>query len=214
MKTHQFAVIISCLAICSFSFIACEEDPCNCDQKTEKTLVLNSPGTIIDGSIYSLTPTTPRDQSTQSAIAYWTWGGIQGESKAYFQFNLSAIPTTATIKKATLTLQEVSTGLNPSDSVYIFKIIQTWDPALTTWDNPPVYNSTQKIVDPKDLDNSNTTTNYDITTYVQDWVNNPSQNFGMLVQIANQSLYHGYQVYNMEDVNPANRPKLVVEYEE
>ncbi|MBN1462074.1 MAG: DNRLRE domain-containing protein [Paludibacteraceae bacterium] len=208
------SVLLTSTIVCFLAFTSCTEEPCDCNKKIAKTLVLNSASTITDTEIFSGQPTTPKDSSTHLGVAVWYWGLDSGQMKTLFQFNLSTISTTAIIKRATLTVQESDSIFNPSDTIFIYKITQAWNPALTTWNNPPVYDSTIKIIDLKDTIVSNTFNDYDITSLVQNWVNNPAQNFGMIMQIADQSLWHGYNICSIEEANATKRPKLIIEYEE
>lgn len=209
--------IITLFALSSaLLIVSCNENTCECEKEViKKTLTLNSPESIIDMPLTSRYPDIlATDTAYGVSLYYWTFGGITHESKICMRFDLSSISQTARIKKAIITSTEVSTAFNASDATNLYKITEDWDPAVTNWNNPPTYIKTNPIYDAKDPDDSNLKVEFDVTQFVQYWVNNPSKNYGFIIELADQAIYHGYNFYASNEDDPNKRLKVVIEYEE
>jgi len=55
--------------------------------------------------------------------------------------------------------------------------------------------------------------NIDITKFVQDWVKNPKNNYGMMISCAYDDYYRGIYLASSEFADKNLRPKLTVKYQ-
>jgi hypothetical protein len=76
-----------------------------------------------------------------------------------------------------------------TNSSNLLEITSLWDKNTVTWNNQPSTNSANPIL----LGQTRGDNNYraiDLSSFVQDWVNNPAQNNGMMLQMITQSYYN------------------------
>ncbi len=137
------------------------------------------------------------------------------ERRILIQFNLSPIPSTTTVSRATLYLNEQNR--KSQQIIYIHRVTQPWTESdvtwkqhtsSTMWENPggDYYASAYASFTP----DATGQRAIDVISLAQYWVTNPSSNFGMLLR----STGSGGEVRfsSREDSAPGNRPTLVVEY--
>lgn len=144
-------------------------------------------------------------------------------------FDVSAISVSATVKSAYLTLYCYSAAGSVDAAVY--KVTKNWTEGTgncggtanvnASWD---YYNGSSNawttpggdydIANQSEVKTVTTTGHYTIklnTQMVQEWVNNPSQNFGMIIKALNET--GGYLANNDKTVaNVSLRPKLTIYY--
>lgn len=128
----------------------------------------------------------------------WTNNSVPYEGRSLMKFDLSQIPTGSTITGALLDLfaDTTSTSSYPGQPMYgnnnasnLFEITSVWDKNTVTWNNQPTTNPANPIL----LGQTRGSNDYlaiDLATFAQDWVNNPAQNNGMLLQMITQSYYN------------------------
>ncbi len=118
----------------------------------------------------------------------WTSGGSPTFFRTLFRFNLSNIPSGAVIQSATLYLYSdpTSTTVGPtsnsptsgSNSVYFEKVASNWGETAVTWNNQPATTTTGRIWQSAST-SATENIQVNVTSFVQDWVNSPSANYGM-----------------------------------
>ena len=69
-------------------------------------------------------------------------GGFGNEMRGYYKFNLSTMPTGATITNATMYLQEINFGTSQSYLISAYEVndstqISNWGELTVTWANQP-----------------------------------------------------------------------------
>lgn len=184
---------------------------------TTETLVLQ-PGIKngIDVHIDNLHPDLTDNLTPIMNAGYNTVGGTPTLSHNYLQFDLTSIPAGSTVVSATLSLTHSSTvthSTSTDNAELLAKVTQLWYENTVTWNNQPSYSAmdtvhigTTNIGDDKP--------NINLLSFVQDWVNNPLNNFGMVMHLVDEpGLLGRYQSYASSD-NPDSsaRPKLVVQW--
>ena len=187
----------------------------------------NYPGTVEDtfininegksfASEYLNTYTWPQDTVANAIIMNW---------------DLSAIPSSATIQDATLYLYLSSAGGDDLYDLTVHKIIHynpvisactgytyngtnSWTPNTQCNNNIPLAQA--DIATAEDTKSINKTYGYkswSVTSMVQDWVSNSASNFGMLVNSDPVASSGSNRFFSAtESSNPGQRPKLVVTY--
>jgi len=151
--------------------------------------------------------------------------GYTGSSikRAVIKFDVSALPSNASVKAAFITLY-VSSGINsgsPSFAFYrltnIFVESQvTWNSYYTgnLWTTPGGdYNGTaiSGFVSPPAED---TSVMWEINkSVVQDWIDDPCGNYGVLLKVQDESAVQNERSFRSEDyADAARHPKLTVVY--
>lgn len=162
------------------------------------------------------------DADEFSAIA-WTNGGNQSNTRSLIQFDLTSIPTAASVSSAKLSLYQnpnpASGNMNGQHSTlsgantsYLRRITSAWDEHLVTWSNQPGTTTTDQVMLPPSTSGNEDYLDIDMTTMVQNMVTNPGQNFGMMMQVANETSYRGLLFASSDHSNSNLHPKLEVCY--
>jgi hypothetical protein len=155
-----------------------------------------------DAHIRSQGPT-----SNYGSYAYLTvnWSPAQ-ESRGLVEFNLSTIPSGANITSAILELYTYTN--NPNDNFAIYRITATWDEMAVTWSNQPAHAATAYATT---LVQGAGTYSWNITTLVQEWVNNTYPNYGFKL-IRPSALTSSWPYFASSDHATYAHPKLTVNY--
>jgi hypothetical protein len=150
-----------------------------------------------------------------------TNGGNPAEDKAFIQFDLSSVPANAVIQSATYTLYANTTTLfgtpagtstfGTANACYVKRVTSSWTEAGLTWNNQPTVTSIDQVLLPQ---STSANQNYDlnVTTFVQFWVQNPSQNYGMDLEIITPNTYNGHLFCSSDHSDASKHPKLVICY--
>ncbi len=156
----------------------------------------------------------------------WTAGGIPTYRRSLIQFNqLSLIPTGATIVSASLKLYGLPANSSPNcpqgnspgygfqENTEFFQALSSpWSENTVTWATQPSVTGgaiTVPSTSTNPLDQWNVNRSINITTFVQSWVTNPSQNNGLLMYLKNETPLRSI-TYGSSENSVAYRPKLVV----
>jgi len=174
-----------------------------------------------DACINSYYPSTNFGSNEDFDATAWTSGGVFYIARGLLQFDLSSIPTGATVSSATLSLYNdptaVQTGgqhstLSGSNTAYISKVNAAWDQSTVTWSNQPTTSTANQATIPMSTSNNEDYTNLDVTALVADMVKNPSSNYGMMISLVTEVQYRSLVFASSNHSNAAKRPKLVVNY--
>jgi hypothetical protein len=152
--------------------------------------------------------------------------GMRGDVGTLIRFDVSDIPSNATVQKATLSLQVANFGQRPDDSIIVaaYTVARHWEEMEATWiratdtnlwglpgcndtetDRSATAVHTQEIRDVRWFD-------WDITSAVQVWVGQPTSNMGLLLQQSNPEVGGEYDVRESEYSDSTQRPYLTVKY--
>ena len=152
--------------------------------------------------------------------------GMKGRASILISFDVSSIPTYAIILEATLSLQVANFGQRPADPIIAatYPISRTWEEMQATWykatqsdywglpgcndihsDRSPMPTDSQPIYDPGWY-------NWDVTSVVQRWAQDPISNKGVLIQQTNVATGGEYDIWPSEYPGPEARPRLTVTY--
>jgi len=185
------------------------------------------PGTAED--TYLRTDFEQNFSTNPDYICTYTWPTDTSANDIIMKWDLSAIPSTATVVDATLDLQLNDAG---GDVVYDIPVYQIFNvnPVISscTWFTYDGTNSWTggatgglndiNSTDPDDMTSVNldvgTIYSWDVSRMVSNWVANPSTNYGMLLNADETSASNSWRYFTpTENSNPDNRPRLVVTYQ-
>jgi hypothetical protein len=132
---------------------------------------------------------------------------------SYLQFNLSAIPSTAYVANATLTIYKDSSNLS-SGTIFVAcnPVTTGWSEGGITWNNKPGYNNSQQETQEINLgDGAGTAYNFNVTNMVRLMVAGSIPNYGFVLRVlaANNA---ELSFPARETTQTQYRPQLVVNY--
>lgn len=169
----------------------------------------------LDTYIWDTNPTTV--YGTDPTFVVDTALGVESDQrKGLLKFDLSSIPTTATVVGARLDLYISTEGQG-------FKFHRV----LVDWNESSTYNTLSGGIDNDGTDASvaadaqnginldaltgNVRNNMRVST-VQDWITNPATNFGWMIEQISSATGDGVQFDSRQGVTTTRRPKLTVRY--
>ena len=163
------------------------------------------------------------DQSgiaTEFDAGAWTTGGIPIVLRSIAQFDLSTIPANATIISAKLSLYSspnplngnfVDANLGSNNSMYIRRVINSWNIGSASWLNQPSATATNQISIPHTNLSTLDLIDIDVKTLVNDM--RATSNFGFMISLQNETYYNIRVFCSSFHASVAKHPKLVVVYQ-
>src|ERR1035437_6584792 len=190
----------------------------------QTTYTLQPDGTTgIDAWVVSeYTPNndTSNNYGTDARLDAWRWTntGVPYSTRAYLKFDVSSLPTTAVVCSAILTVHtdannEMS-GFNQPNAFYLKRATSSWTQSGITWHNQPTL-STTNIISVGSYTSTTAGTSYtiDVSSHIQDMINNPSTNYGWAIMLQNESnTYAALGLASSNHATSAYRPMLTVVY--
>jgi hypothetical protein len=149
----------------------------------------------------------------------WTNGGVPYSTRGYIKFDVSSISTSAVVCSAFLTVytdanNEMS-GSNKPNAFYMKRATSSWTESTITWSVQPSLSSTD-IISVGSFTSTTVGTSYtiDVTSHMQDMINNPSTNYGWAIMLQDESSTYAALGLTSSDytVNVNHRPMLTVVY--
>ncbi len=150
----------------------------------------------------------------------WTHLGDDIAMRAALKFDLSNIPSTATIISAKLTLYSNPTPINgvsdransgTDNSLLIQQITSPWNPVSVTWINQPIATASNEIVIPHTSEAFLDLVDIDVTDFVSNMVTN-NTNYGFLIRLKTESIYTSRIFASSKYSDEAKHPKLEILY--
>lgn len=152
--------------------------------------------------------------------ATWTYLGEPFSMRAAFNFDLTGIPSDATITSAKLTLYSNPTPLNgdhvnansgSDNSLLLQRIIASWDASKTNWTNQPQTTTSGQIEFPSTTQPFLDLTDIDVTQLVGSMISNNAR-YGFFLKLKNESMYTCRIFCSSKYSDASKHPKLVVTY--
>jgi hypothetical protein len=152
-------------------------------------------------------------------LAAWTDNGGPFITRQSVKFDLSSIPSNATITNATLSLFSdltpqsgnfTNANYGTDNSFLIQQITSPWSTSTVNWNNIPSVTSDNQVVVPT-TSNSFLDLNLDVTNMVASMVNN-NTNYGFYLRLQSETAYTSRIFCSSNYPDTTRRPKLVVVY--
>ncbi|OYT31890.1 hypothetical protein B6U93_02805 [Candidatus Woesearchaeota archaeon ex4484_78] len=185
---------------------------------------IQGPANISDSTIISFFPNTNFGNFASIPIGTFL---KKNPMRGLIKFNLSSIPSKARIISANLSLYFFYSTVGGSRTHAVHRVQQfparNWIETQVTWNS---YNGTDSWTipggdynttptDTQTFDNSalNSWITYNVTTDVQNFINNHTLNFGWIIKDTDETTQRAIRAYaSSENNNPAKRPKLQISY--
>lgn len=149
-----------------------------------------------------------------------TNSGLPVETRSLLSFDLSALPSNASISSAKLSLYGVNAPWTTSTTTHfphganqsiLEEITQSWDENTVTWNNQPSVSSFGVINLPATTTNYQDFLNIDVTDAIIGL--QQGSNYGLRLSIINNIPYHRVYFGSSDQTDSSKRPKLVIEYD-
>jgi len=153
-----------------------------------------------------LLPNTLYYSSTTHYVGYWTiYGGFF--DTGLIQFDVSSIPSYATITSANLNLyiQEVP-GVDTT--IYFYNVASSWDETTTTWNTRPSSTGLTSVASKAFSTTDSGWISIDISDCVQQWVDGTITNNGLIYGSMDSLQWNVIKYYSK--ASSVNKPKLEI----
>jgi hypothetical protein len=186
-----------------------------------QTLTLQPQNNPYEYQIINLNGKDASGQNTEIPIFAWTKDGNPYTLREVLKFDLSTIPSNATIKSANLYLYSAPTSMNGNltdanygtdNSLSLQQVTTDWNGNSIGWFNQPSTTTVNQIIIPTTT-KSMLDLNLDIAAMIQSMVSN-NKNYGFLLRLQNETIYTSrIFVSSSSTLYPDKRPKLVVVFQ-
>lgn len=158
--------------------------------------------------------TWKKDTNYSSYDNLWIGRNFDGDvSRTLIQLDISSLPSNAVIVSSYLELYQDVVWGTENFNISTHKITTSWDLDDVSWNNPPLFNSTAESTSQIKA-GEKTWLSWDIKGLTQDWVNENTNNYGILLKKTNESSGETdiacWSSYNTTE--PDLRPKLRIKY--
>jgi TGF-beta propeptide len=217
LTTPLLTIIISVSLLCVLS---CNDAGISSPTPVSVSIRLND----LSGTTAYITDISPNNNFKKdpdlAAIAWKDSRNHKCVGRTLFKFNLTEVPTNATVTSAVLQLyynpSPTHTGgvghntENGSNACFLEKVTQPWNDGTVTWSNKPLTNYWELFTL---SESSSFDQNYsvDITSMVNDMVKNPSTNYGFLLRLQTELPKRSLNFQSI-DANDSFRPLLDITY--
>lgn len=125
-------------------------------------------------------------------------------------FDLSPIPSSASVSQGDLILQHISDSNNGTQTIDVHRVTSTWGELTATWNSPPTWDAT--VRGSLAADQSLTTKTWAITSLIQDWVSGAAANHGCLMK-HNSTSPNSFKTFaSRETAGTDSDPRVTVVY--
>ncbi len=148
---------------------------------------------------------------------------VVGENAGWglMQFDLTSIPAGSEIISAEFNLiafgddfsSFINSGHQGSNACWLSRITESWEETIVTWNTKPDITEIGQIELPEST-NPYQDYSVELTSFVQDMVDNPTSNFGVALHLQNESPTQGLMFKSSDDLNEEEWPILTVTYTE
>jgi len=135
-------------------------------------------------------------------------GQTTWQQQFYLRFDLSSIPPGALIQSAELDLFQTAGTSNP---VRVYTVTSAWDAPQTTWNKQPDIGSAESWSAPATTNQYITYTSSGFIGLVQNWVNAPGRNFGLMLASGATATSDGREFHGAENAS-GQSPRLRITY--
>lgn len=183
----------------------------------QTTLVLQpGPANGKDVMVISNAPDSAWYTYPDFIAACWTNNG-PFTMRSFIDFDLSPIPSNATIISAHLSLycnnnssnSQLHSGANQSE---LRRITAPWVDTFVTWNNQPATDMVGKIVLQQSINSIQDYPNINVTSHIQYKHANPGMHHGFMLRLTTEGTYRSIVFASSNHPMPGLRPRLVIVY--
>ena len=154
------------------------------------------------------------------AASAWTAKGSELTVRCLMKFDLHKITPGTRIRKAALSLYAVSTpgigsghsAMSGPNDFLLMKVTSPWDEYKVTWNTQPSVTDENEVRLPGTTSELKDYENIDLTAMVQEMIDNPTENYGIMIRLAEESYYRRVIFGSSDNAVSRKRPKLVIDF--
>ncbi len=172
-----------------------------------------------DAIVDSRVPNTNYGNHSDYTTWAWTNDGVLTKGRGFVHFDLSNIPSGATIIEAYMSLYSYYSPSNQSHSnqsrsneAVLERVTSSWDESVITWNNQPTTTSQNSVYLPASTAPIQHYLNIDVTIMLQDMVNDPINSHGFMIKEITEQIYRKLVFASSDNTNSSLHPKLVITY--
>ena len=180
-----------------------------------KTLTIKPDGAAgKDAQVASGYPTMNYGDSNPLQVGASTLSGWDGIVRSYLQFNLSSIPSDASVVVAALWLtHEGESDAPASVTICAHKVTGSWNESTITWNNQPTSDPTCESTITIPAGDPGGWRKWFIRELVQGWIDGSIPNYGVVLKQTDESTITTWKYFRSSDFpSTSTRPKLEVQY--
>ncbi len=172
-----------------------------------------------DANIFSRSDSKATNRGNDAVLESYTWTWIadglgQGSFRSLIQFDLSSVPSDATITSAELILKAANHAVNGSfgtNESKLHRVSSSWTESTVTWNTQPTYSQNIFVTLPT---STSATQDYtvDVTNHVKDMVSNPAANFGWMLKSSIEETYKAMRFHSSDATTSNLRPLLKIKF--
>ena len=169
-----------------------------------------------NGFVFQAAPTTNYVGYEDFISFDWTFGGTEALGYSYIQFDINDVPTNAQIYNAKLSLYYNPTSGNEgqagNNACLLEVVTSPWNENTITWNTKPSITLNGAVYLPTSTLSNQDYPNIGVTDIVSSWYNNPSSNYGLMLEIIDKSLFNSMKFCSSNYPDTSKRPKLEICY--
>jgi hypothetical protein len=141
-------------------------------------------------------------------VLAWTFLGDEAFERSFLRFDLGGFPPVIdSLAGATLRLTPWNEPPAGDNAFHISKVSASWSESAVTWLNQPSV-TTPTITVPS----GSAPVSASVTPIVQDWITNPSTNYGFGLRLVTEQYYRRYYFASSDNTNSGLRPGLTIDF--
>ena len=173
-----------------------------------------------DASVDDYFPANNTPNEIEYCTGGWTISGVPVIWNNYFKFDLSMIPSHASIQSAFLSLHYpvvnnfggIDTSLSHSNISALYRVNSPWNENTITWNNSPTYDNGTMVTIGPSVNTYEDFLNIDVKQLVQDMVNDPVNSYGFLLKMLDESPYARMLFASGDNPDTTKQPMIEVCY--
>ncbi len=216
----------------TYRLVSIEDSGCDGDVEGEAEIIVIESGagsldcqTLIlqpdastgkDARIFDFEPNENFGNQTWIRTAAHTNDGTPTKHRSLIDFDLSSIPSGATVTSAYLSVYQ-NDAIEPNfddraKEFEILRITESWNEQTVTWNNQPATTDVNKVVVQDNMNSPEDYPDMDVTELIKDMVANPNRGHGFMLQLTSEINYQNLWFGSSETADASVRPKLVIDY--
>jgi hypothetical protein len=171
-----------------------------------------NPDSAQDAMVLETSPSTNYGEDTRLSVGTVNTGRV----RSLLKFDVSSIPDGVVLDAATLRTYFDHTHTTNAYDVTIgaYRVTGPWSESSVTWNTMPTYSLTGVGFDVKAAGQSSAWHEFGMTALAQGWLNDPANNYGVLLRAQSETLGRGGPRYQASQYGfggeTSNRPALVL----